>query len=126
MLLNSLFKADFLANAFDCAILVVDTAVPTHWGYTQIYDPKTDTWSSPGRPKAPKVDARDLTHGWKDYCWGTNIQLEKIGIYALGSLEKLPDGVRLKQSTEVDSIALPQAHVMNNPTELAEPKESSE
>ena len=92
----------------------------------KINSPKTKQWSYSKRPMAPKFDARDLIRRWKDYEWATDIQLEKIGVYALGSKEKLPGGgYRLKQMTEIDSIALPQSHVMDNPTELAEPKESA-
>ena len=68
---------------------------------------------------APIIDARDLTRRWKDYEWATDIQLGKIGVYALGSKKMLPrGGARLKQMTEVDSIALPQAYDMNNPIKL--------
>lgn len=68
---------------------------------------------------APVFDARDLIRDWKNHNWATNIQLEQIGIYPLGL--KVKSGahrVRLKQITEVDSIALPQAHDMNKSTEL--------
>ena len=119
ILLGSLFRAGFLANAFFDSVAVVNTAVPTGWGYRGIYDRETRRWSHPKRPMAPKFDARDLIREWKDYEWATNIQLERIGIYALGSKDRLSGGgARLKQMTEVDSIALPQAHDMNKPTEL--------
>lgn len=41
ILLDSLFKAEFLANAFFYSINVVNTAVPTSWGHKGTYDPKT-------------------------------------------------------------------------------------
>ena len=109
MLVGSLFKAGFLANAFYSSILVANTALPINWGYKRIYDRSTGRWSSsPERPKTPMVDARDLIHGMKDFDWATNIQLEKLGVYALGSKIKFRDGgARMKQSKEVCSITLP-------------------
>ena len=109
ILLDSIFRADFLANAFYHSTQVVNTAAPTSWGHKGTYDPKTRTWYAPRRPKAPNVDARDLIHEWKDFERATNVQLESLCIYGLGSSERLPGGgVRLKQPTEVDSITLPE------------------
>lgn len=72
ILLDSLFKAGFLANAFFNSIAVVNTAVPTNWGLDRIYDPKTQRWSSPGRPGPPRIDARKVIRDWKDYSWATD------------------------------------------------------
>ena len=108
ILLDSLFKADFLANAFHTTIGVVDTALPAAWGHKGTFDRETRKWSHPGRPKSHEADAVDLIKGWKNYDWATNIQLENLGVYVLGSREKLPGGgSREKHMTEVDSIALP-------------------
>ena len=89
LLLNSLFKADFLANAFHSTILVVDTAVPLHWGYKGTYDRNTGRWSASGRPVAPKIDARDLIRRWKDYEWATDIQLALGKVLVFESVWKI-------------------------------------
>ena len=109
ILLSSLFKADFLVTAYhNNNVTIVSTAIPSTWGYKAVYDRKTERWFHPGRPRSPKFDARDLIRGWKDHDWATNIQLEKLAVYALGSRERLPGGgAREKQMTEIDSIALP-------------------
>ena len=108
ILLESLFKADFLTNAYESSIYVVSTAMPSTMGHRCLYDPKTGRWSYPGRGQAPKVDASGIIHRWKDYDWATDIQLEKLCVHALGSWERLPGGgVREKQMTEIDSIPLP-------------------
>ena len=56
-------------------------------------------------PKSPKVDTSDLVRGWKDRDWATNVQRERLGVYALGTTANLPGGgAREKWMTEVDSI----------------------
>lgn len=90
------------------SILIANTALPINWGYRRIYDRSTGRYTSPGRPNAPNVDARDLIHGMKDYDWAASIQLEKLGVYDLGSTLKLRDrGAPMQQSKEVCSITLP-------------------
>ncbi|CAF9906545.1 MAG: hypothetical protein ALECFALPRED_002427 [Alectoria fallacina] len=108
ILLNSLFKAGFLVNAFHNQVGVVNTGLPSTWGHKRVYDRKTGRWYSPGRPRTPQFDARDLIQEWRDHDWVTNIQLEKLCVHGLGSRERLPDGgAREKRKTEIDSIALP-------------------
>ena len=106
ILLDSLFKADFLANAFFSTTLIVDAAMPV-WGHKCTFDLKTRRWAHPRRPKA-HFDASDLVPKWKDHDWATNVQLQKVGIYALGCKKRLPHGEsQQKQLTEVASVALP-------------------
>lgn len=109
-LLESLLKADFLASAQHPNIHVMMTVLSSNWGWEKdLYDPSTRRWiSDPERPKSPEVDASELIHRWKDYDWATNVQLEKLCVYARGAIEKIPGGGgRLKQMREVDSIMLP-------------------
>ncbi|CAF9906031.1 hypothetical protein IMSHALPRED_004054 [Imshaugia aleurites] len=106
ILLDSLFKADFLANAFHPRKDIVSTAVPANWGHRGVCDPRTKRWSHPGRPRSPRIDARGII---QDHQWATDVQLEKLCVQALGSRQKLSSGsgARMKQTTEIDSIALP-------------------
>ena len=109
VLVDSLFKAGFLANAFQNKMNIVNTAVPSTWGYPGVYDPKTGRWSHPGRPMSPRIDARGIIDEWKDYQWATDVQLEKLCVYPLDFRQKLSSGsgARMKQTAEIDSIALP-------------------
>ena len=113
MILKSLFKAGFQATA-PVASPITTTLMMTRlalW-WVKNTDPKT------GRSKAatpPLVDASDLIQGWNDFEWATNVQLEKMCIYRLGVMERLPGGeARQKQPVEVDSIKLPGFHESNS------------
>ncbi len=120
IILVSLFKAGFLANAFYNKIPVVDTAIKVWLPHKGTRDPKTGRWSNPVGPRIPLFDASDLIDERKDYKWATNVRLEKLGVYALGSREKLPGGgAREKQMTEAASVALPLVHEMRSTSNLA-------
>lgn len=123
LLLHSLFKAKFLADAFHPKVHVVNTFLPSVWLRKCTYNRRNGRWRAlTARP--PVIDARDLIQRWKDYDWATDVQLEKLSIHPLGSREKLPGGgARETQVTEVDSIILPRSHDINSPSELAGPSQ---
>ena len=114
IILKSLSKAGFQATApvaspYNTVLMMTRL---TSWWVKITYDPKTGRWTT---PTPPLVDASDLIRGWNDFQWATNVQLEKICIYKLGIMERLPDGgARQKQLVEVDSIKLPGFHESNS------------
>lgn len=110
ILLESLFRAGFLAEAFDGRMNIVMTILSTSWLYPGgVYNPETGRWStSLGRPKAPVIDANDLIRNWNGFEWATNVQLEKICLQPLGFAEMRPGGGgREKQRRDIDSIPFP-------------------
>ena len=108
IIFKSLSKAGFQAVVapHNTTSLMMTELCASWWG-NDSYDPKTERWNKK-RPAAPLVDASDLIQGWNDFEWATNVQLEKVCIYKLGIMERLPGGgARQKQIAEVDSIMLP-------------------
>lgn len=108
LLLESLFRAGFLAAVFYGRMNILKTILSTGWIGGGVYHPETRHWTNLGRPKAPVIDASDLIRDWNGFEWATNVQLEKLCVTPLGYAEKLPGGrARQKQMKEIDSIPLP-------------------
>ena len=110
-ILKSLSEAGFRATALPDEMNLMMTRSNAWWPPKGTYDPKIGEWSKKGRPRPPLVDAGNLIRDWNKFEWATNVQLEKICIYDIGMMERLPgDEAWEKEMVEVDSIILPEFH----------------